>query len=304
MPAVAFLGLGTMGALMARNLLKAGHDVIGVDLNKQAMESFARDGGRVSTSAIEAVAQSSFVITMLPNDHALETIFLANGELLKSAKPDTLFIDCSTVSIGITQAMAKAVTSAGCHSLDAPVSGGPVGAREATLTFMIGGADEHLAQAHHLFEAMGKSIIRMGNHGAGQAAKQCNNMLAAIIMVGTAEAIALGVENGLDPASLCAVMKNSTGGSTILNRWNPWPQVVADAPSSREYEGGFQLNLMLKDLELAMSSARLSRSATPLGAVAQGIYLLCVKQNEEAGRKDFSYVQSMYSKYIKNSDYT
>ncbi|NTB94899.1 3-hydroxyisobutyrate dehydrogenase [Agrobacterium tumefaciens] len=286
-----------MGGFMARNLLNAGFNVKGFDLNPEAARSFAQHGGIIASTISEAIAGSDVVFTMLPHDAALSDVFLSDLSVLKSQDPDTLFVDCSTVSIDLTRRVADAVVSAGGSFLDAPVSGGPIGANNGTLTFMVGGDASALERARPMLKAMGSTIVHMGGHGTGQAAKQCNNMLAATIMTATAEAIALGVKNGLDPATLCEVMQTSTGGSNILSKWNPWPGVDPKAPSSNAYKAGFQMNLMLKDLELAMANAQKTKSSAPMAALSRNLFMMCINQDTNSGTKDFSFIQSLYQNH-------
>ncbi|WP_162693553.1 3-hydroxyisobutyrate dehydrogenase [Brucella pituitosa] len=295
---IAFLGLGNMGWAMAQNLLRADFDVIGFDVNDTTANLFEQHGGRIASSASAAVTQADIVFTMLPNDQTLSDLFFNNNSVLERVKPGMLFVDCSTVSVQLTREIAKAVSSAGGDYLDAPVSGGQLGAKEGTLTFMIGGEKPAFDRVRPMLEAMGKTYVHMGDHGTGQAAKQCNNMLAAIIMAGTAEAIALGVNNGLDPLVLSQVMQTSTGGSNILSKWNPWPGVDNKVPSSNVYQAGFQMNLMLKDLDLAMASIQSLKFGAPMGSLVRNLFTMCIKSDPTAGMKDFSYIQSLYDRSV------
>ncbi|MFK0382315.1 3-hydroxyisobutyrate dehydrogenase [Agrobacterium sp. NPDC090273] len=291
---IAFIGLGTMGGHMARNLLRKGFDVVGFDLSADAVAGFEADGGRTAADPRTAISKAEVVFTMLPNDLVLESLFLADPSFLEGVAAGTLFVDCSSVSVDVTKKLALSVEQFGAATLDAPVSGGPIGARNGTLTFMVGGDVSQLERVTPLLEAMGTSIVHMGDHGAGQVAKQCNNMLAAIIMTGTAEAIGMGVRNGLDPSALTKVMQSSTGGSNLLTRWNPWPGVDPDAPASNDYKSGFQLGLMLKDLDLALDCAQSSRYTTPMGALARSLYSMCSNLESGSALRDFSYISRLY----------
>lgn len=179
--------------------------------------------------------------------------------------------------------------------LDAPVSGGPKGAREGTLSFMVGGDPEAFADAQPVLRAMGRAIFHAGDSGAGQVAKICNNMLAAILMAGTAEALALGVGNGLDPAALSDIFKRSSGNNFMLDRWNPWPGVIEDAPASNAFQGGFQTRLMLKDLGLALANAQAREASVPLGALVRNLFSLHAAAAQENGLQDFSSIQRFYA---------
>jgi len=175
------------------------------------------------------------------------------------------------------------------------VSGGTAGAEKGTLTFMVGGDAAVLERARNVFDAMGANVFHAGGQGAGQVAKVCNNMLLAIQMSGTAEALALGVANGLDPTVLSQIMQQSSGGNWALNVYNPYPGVMPGVPASRGYSGGFLVDLMLKDLGLAMEAADATESATPLGALARNLYRM-LKRQYDAGSLDFSSIQKLYSK--------
>ena len=204
-------------------------------------------------------------------------------------------IDCSTIAPQSARRVAEAAQTRGIAMLDAPVSGGTAGAEKGTLTFIVGGDAAVLERARPLLEKMGANIFHAGAHGAGQVAKVCNNMLLAIHMSGTAEALALGVANGLDPAVLSEIMKRSSGGNWSLNVYNPYPGVMDGVPASRGYSGGFLVDLMIKDLGLAMDAADSADTAIPMGALARNLYRL-LKRQHDAGALDFSSIQKLYSK--------
>ncbi len=294
---VGFVGLGNMGAPMARNLVGAGFEVAVFDLVPALMASV--EGARAASSALDCASGVDVFITMLPAGRHVEGLYLGADGVLAHARPGTLFIDCSTIDPGTARKVAAAATERGFTLLDAPVSGGVGGAQAGTLTFIVGGSHEGLERARPLLSAMGRNIIHAGDNGAGQIAKVCNNMLLAILMTGTAEALALGVRNGLDPATLSAVMQQSSGGNWALNVYNPWPGVMAEAPASRGYSGGFMVDLMLKDLGLALETAEQSGGSTPMGALARNLYRLH-QQNNEAGKLDFSSIQTFYRPELKS----
>jgi 3-hydroxyisobutyrate dehydrogenase and related beta-hydroxyacid dehydrogenases len=176
--------------------------------------------------------------------------------------------------------------------LDAPVSGGVAGAEQATLTFIVGGAAATVEQARPLLEVMGRKVFHAGAAGAGQVAKICNNMLLAVHMAGTAEALRLGVSAGLDPKVLSDIMRASSGGNWSLEVYNPWPGVLEGAPASRDYQGGFLVDLMVKDLGLAMQAALEEGVSTPMGALARNLYTLL--QTQGFGERDFSSIQTLF----------
>jgi 3-hydroxyisobutyrate dehydrogenase len=236
---------------------------------------------------------------MLPAGRHVEGLYLGDDGVLANARPGTLLVDCSTIDPGTARKVASAATERGFTMLDAPVSGGVGGAQAGTLTFIVGGTSAGLERARPLLSAMGRNIFHAGENGAGQIAKVCNNMLLAILMTGTAEALALGVRNGLDPAALSAVMQQSSGGNWALNVYNPWPGVMAEAPASRGYSGGFMVDLMLKDLGLALETAEQSGGSTPMGSLARNLYRLH-QQNNAAGKLDFSSIQTFYRPELKD----
>ena len=253
MTTVGFAGLGNMGGPMAANLAAAGCDVQVFDLVPELMR--AVPGAEPRDSAAEAAAGVDVFISMLPAGRHVAGLYLGEasaGGVLEQLPADALVIDCSTIDPATAQRVAAAAGQLGLSMLDAPVSGGTAGAVNGTLTFIVGGPAAAMERARPLFEVMGANIFHAGGNGAGQIAKICNNMLLAIQMAGTAEALSLGVDNGMDAAVLSEIMKRSSGGNWALNLYNPYPGVMDGAPAARGYEGGFLVDLMTKDLGLAM----------------------------------------------------
>ncbi|MDE2402486.1 MAG: 3-hydroxyisobutyrate dehydrogenase [Burkholderiales bacterium] len=290
---LAFIGLGNMGGPMALNLHKAGHRVTAFDLSPTACEHWSTQGLSMAASAVAAVNDADVVISMLPASRHVEALYLGSGStledkggLLQALTPGMLLIDCSTIAPASSRRVAEAAAQRGITMIDAPVSGGTAGAAAGTLTFMIGGAPETLERARPLLECMGANLFHAGAVGAGQVAKICNNMLLGIMMIGTSEALALGAANGLDPAVLSEIMRRSSGGNWALEKYNPWPGVMANVPASREYSGGFGTDLMLKDLGLALESALATGAPTTLGSVARNLYAL--HSGAGQGALDFS----------------
>jgi 3-hydroxyisobutyrate dehydrogenase len=273
MSTIAFIGVGNMGGPMARNLVKAGHDVHAFDLSAAVLEPVLKAGAKRASSANEAAKIADVVITMLPAGQHVRTVYLENG-ILVAAKKGALLIDSSTIDIDSARAVHAAATAAGFDFLDAPVSGGVGGAEAGTLTFMCGGSDAAFERAKPILEKMGKRIVLAGGAGAGQAAKICNNMLLAISMIGTCEAFVLAEKLGLDPQKLFDIASTSSGQCWSLTTYCPVPGPVPTAPSNREYAGGFASGLMLKDLKLALSAGQSSGATTPLGAEAAQLYSL------------------------------
>lgn len=285
MKQIAFIGLGNMGAPMALNLLKAGHALKVFDLSQKALKQAAEAGASVASSARDAVTGADCVITMLPASAHVEKLYLGD-DLLAGVRADALVIDCSTIAPESARRVAAAAQARGIAMIDAPVSGGTGGAAAGTLTFIVGGAAESLERARPLLEKMGKNIFHAGDAGAGQVAKICNNMLLGVLMAGTAEALALGVANGLDVKVLSDIISKSSGRNWATELYNPWPGVMPNVPASKGYEGGFGVDLMLKDLGLAAEAALAVRAATPLGELARNLYAMHSAQGN--GGLDFS----------------
>jgi L-serine 3-dehydrogenase (NAD+) len=292
MKTIAFIGLGHMGLPMARNLLKAGFALKVFDLVPAAVDELAKEGAQAASSAADAVQGADVVISMLPASRHVEGLYLGDAGLLNLLAPGTQVLECSTIAPESARKVHKAAAGRGLEMLDAPVSGGTAGAAAGTLTFMIGGAAATLEKARPVFAAMGKNIFHAGPDGAGQVAKVCNNQVLAVQMIATAEAMALGVASGLEPAVLAEIMRQSSGGNWTLEKYNPWPGVMENAPASKGYSGGFMAELMAKDLGLAQEAAQVTASSTPMGALALQIYRLLLKQGK--GQQDFSVVQQLF----------
>ena len=291
MKKVGFIGLGNMGLPMANNILKAGIEVNAFDLSTDAMQKADELGMITKSYASEVIENIDALITMLPNDTAVENIYLKEDLIGKISK-NTIVIESSTINPEISKKVSKKATDMNISMLDAPVSGGVKGAELGTLTFIVGGDEANLKKATPLFEIMGDKTFYAGQSGSGQIAKLCNNMLLAIHMCGTAETIAMGVNNGLDPAILSEIMKNSSGGNWSLEKYNPFPGVMKEAPASKNYSGGFLNSLMLKDLNLAEELANQSYSNTPMGKLARDLYEELNNQGFEG--LDFSSIQQNY----------
>jgi 3-hydroxyisobutyrate dehydrogenase len=283
---IGFIGLGNMGLPMALNLLKAGHQVIGFDLVKSQLDVFAKAGGMIAEDANTTAKDAEVVITMLPASRHVEDLYLGNAGLLANANAKTLLIDCSTISPKVAQTVAAEAKAKGFAMIDAPVSGGTAGAQAGTLTFMVGGDASAVECARPLLEKMGKNIFHAGANGAGQTVKVCNNMLLGIQMLGTSEAIRLGIANGIDPKVLSDIMSKSSGRNWALELYNPCPGVMDNVPSSKDYAGGFGVDLMLKDLGLAVENAENLDASVPLGKLAQQLYENHSKAGN--GKLDFS----------------
>ncbi len=288
MATIGFIGLGNMGGPMATNLVNDGHSLKVYDLSQDAMKRLADAGATACGSPGEVVEGVEMVITMLPAGKHVRELYLGDGGLLDKVAKGTLLVDCSTIDAETARAVVAEADKAGNPMIDAPVSGGVAGAEAGKLVFMVGGESGPVEQARPVLDVMGRAVFHAGPAGAGQVAKMCNNMLLAISMIGTSEAINLGVAEGLDPKALSDIMQQASGGNWVLNVYNPYPGVMDGTPASRGYTGGFGTALMLKDLGLAMDAALKDGKATPLGSTARNIYAL----HDAAGNggKDFSSV--------------
>jgi 3-hydroxyisobutyrate dehydrogenase len=283
---VAFIGLGNMGGPMTLNLLKAGHHVTVFDLVPEAIQAAVNGGAIAADSAVKAVEGAEFVISMLPAGRHVENLYIGEHSLLDVIEQNTLIIDSSTIDAQTARKVGAAAVEKGIAMLDAPVSGGVAAAAAGTLSFMCGGDMNDFERAKTVLDAMAKNIFYAGDHGAGQIAKICNNMLLSVLMVGTSEALQLGVDNGLDPSVLSEIMLASSGRNWTLEVYNPYPGVMKNAPASNDYQPGFMVDLMCKDLGLAMQAAGNTRSKTPMGEVANALYIEYAKQGN--GKLDFS----------------
>jgi len=284
---IGFVGLGNMGAPMAANLARAGHEVTGFDTAGVTVEGVAQ-----AASAAEAASGAAVVITMLPNGAILRRVA---DEIIPAMQTGAVFLDCSTVDVESARAVADDARAAGLSALDAPVSGGVGGATAGTLTFMVGGDAAGFGTAKPLFEVMGQKAVHCGPSGNGQAAKICNNMILGATMIVTCEAFALADKLGLDRQAMFDVVSTSSGYSWSMNAYCPAPGIGPKSPADNDYKPGFAAELMLKDLRLAMQAARTADADTPLGEAAMKLYAQFVEQEDGAGR-DFSAMLPRFEK--------
>ena len=286
MAKIGFLGLGNMGGPMARNLLKAGHSLKVFDLSAAAVEKATSAGATAAAKPADAARDVDVIVTMLPAGAHVRSVYLGDDGLIATAAKGTLMIDCSTIDVATARDVIAAATAAGHAMIDAPVSGGVGGAEAGTLTFMVGGADDAFERAKPFLEAMGKNIVHAGGAGNGQAAKICNNMLLGISMIGTCEAFALAEKLGLDHQKLFDISAKASGQCWSLTTYCPVPGPVPTSPANRDYQPGFAVSMMLKDLRLAQEAATKAGASTPLGAEAAALYE--AYENAGHGGADFS----------------
>ncbi|WP_133645851.1 3-hydroxyisobutyrate dehydrogenase [Paraburkholderia flava] len=289
---IGFIGLGNMGAPMALNLLKAGHALSVFDLSQDAVRTLVDAGAQSAASPKAAVQGAECVITMLPAAAHVRSVLTSEDGVLAGIARGVTIIDSSTIDPASVHAFAALAAEHGNTFVDAPVSGGTGGAAAGTLTFMVGGSKDAYEHVKPVLSGMGKNIVHCGDTGTGQVAKICNNLVLGITMAGVAEAMSLGEALGIDPQVLGGIINTSTGRCWSSDTYNPFPGVVATAPSSRGYTGGFGTDLMLKDLGLATDAAKLARRPVYLGALAQQLYQ--TMSTKGAGRLDFSAVIKLY----------
>ena len=273
---------------MAKNLVSAGHQVKVFDLVPQACAELKAAGASVAASTSEAAEGAQYIVSMLPAGKHVAGVYLGDDGLLAQLDASVTVLDCSTIDAATSRQVGAAASAAGIGFMDAPVSGGVAAAAAGTLAFMCGGEADAFEKAKVVLQDMGKNIFHAGPHGAGQVAKGCNNMLLAVHMLGTCEALEMGARNGLDPAVLSEIMLASSGRNWSLEVYNPYPGVMDNAPASNDYKPGFMVDLMVKDLGLAMEIADNSGIENKMGKLAQAIY----EAHQEAGngKLDFSSV--------------
>jgi len=289
---VAFLGLGNMGAPMASNLAKAGFEMAVFDPIADAAACAAAGLPPSAASAEAAVADAEVVVSMLPDGKACTSLYIDHG-LLDALRPSAVVLDCSTIDAPTARQISEAASARGVGYLDAPVSGGTAAAAAANLAFMCGGSAAAFERAKPVLAAMGppEKAFFAGPAGSGQIAKACNNMLLAIHMIGSCEALAMGAQAGLEPAALSEILRASSGRCWTLEVYNPVPGVMPNVPASRGYAPGFMVDLMVKDLRLAMEVAGAGGVDARMGALAAELY--ASHQAAGSGARDFS---SMYER--------
>ncbi|WP_394771557.1 3-hydroxyisobutyrate dehydrogenase [Lacisediminihabitans sp.] len=272
---IAFIGLGNMGEPMAANLVAAGHHVTGFDLVPAALEAAATHGVAIAATAAEAVATADVVITMLPSGtHVLEAYRGGGpgGGLLAAAGAGTLFIESSTIAVDDARAAHDLAAEAGHRNIDAPVSGGVIGAIAGTLTFMVGASPADFESARGILETMGGRVVLCGEAGSGQAAKICNNLILGVSMIAVSEAFVLGEKLGLTHQALFDVASAASGQCWALTTNCPVPGPVPASPANRDYQPGFAGALMAKDLGLAVEALHSTGVEAEVGSLAADIY--------------------------------
>jgi 3-hydroxyisobutyrate dehydrogenase len=282
---IGFIGLGAMGLPMTRNLLEAGHTVTVSSRGRgpidRAVDLGAVDGGDPGGVA----AASEVVFLCVPNSPEVVEVVDA---LLPGLGPDHLVVDCSTIDPDVEREQHRRVGETGAAYLDAPVSGGTVGAQNGTLTLMVGGEEATLDRARPALAPLAALVVHVGGPGMGQVVKLCNNLIYAAQMVATAEASALAVRSGADPAKLHQVLLHATGDCVAVRTRFPIPGVVPESPASNDWQPGFMTDLMAKDLDLALVYG--AKAGVPLAVTATARQTLTAASTAGYGREDFSAV--------------
>ena len=283
MKRIGFIGLGNMGSKMVKNLLQANYEVIGYDINERLVDELIPNGIHKASTLNEIIDDVDVIITMLPNGEIVKKVF---ENIISKLKPDTLVTDCSTIDVQTAKDLHKMCSEKSLLSLDAPVSGGVGGAENGTLTFIVGGDKKAYNLMLPLFEVMGKKSVLCGPASSGQAAKACNNMLLATTMIGVGEAFNLGENLGLDLKKLFDVLSTSTGNCWAINTYCPIEGVGPNSPADNNFQPGFSVNLMLKDLTIALKAIKDTNTLAPFGTKSQENFKRMV--DDKKGELDFS----------------
>ena len=283
MKRIGFIGLGNMGSKMVINLLEANYEVIGYDINENLVDALVDNGIHKASNLNDITDDVDVIITMLPNGEVVKKVF---ETIIGNLKPDTLLTDCSTIDVQTAKDLHKMCSDKNLLSLDAPVSGGVGGAENGTLTFIVGGNEKAYNLMLPLFEVMGKKSVLCGPASSGQAAKACNNMLLATTMIGVGEAFNLGENLGLDLKKLFDVLSTSTGNCWAINTYCPIEGVGPNSPADNNFQPGFSVNLMLKDLTIALKAIKDTNTLAPFGTKSQENFKRMV--DDKKGELDFS----------------
>ncbi len=289
---IAFIGVGNMGNPMAENLLKSGKKITVFDVSKEMMEKAKKKGLNISES-IEALINKevSIVITMLPEGKHSKKIYLGENGIINKVSKHCLLIDCSTIDIETSKEIGKAADDQNIMMIDAPVSGGVMGAQKATLNIMVGGSKEAFDKALPVLKILGKNIYHAGEIGSGNGAKICNNMALGIAMIAASESLMLAKRLNIDIKKVHEIMKNASGNSWPISVYPPLPGLIDGTPSNNNYRPGFSAGMMNKDLKLAYECAKSVNAETPLGKMALEIYDQFCKEGNDT--KDFSAISKV-----------
>ncbi len=283
---IGFAGLGHMGLPMAVNLVNAGYQVFGFDIQASALEAFVKAGGRPCKDLKELARNRDVIITMLQTGEQVKQACFGDEGLFSAASPGALYIDCSSIDVQSAREVHQQALENNLQVLDAPVSGGVAGATAGSLTFMVGGDSEAFKAAEPVLKVMGKNMIHTGSAGSGQAAKICNNMILGISMIAVSEAFTLAEQLGLSAEKLFEVVNNSSGQCWAMSKYTPVPGILENVPANNDYQPGFTAQMMLKDLKLSQKAAESSHVDTQIAAKATTIYQQFIDKG--LGHLDFS----------------
>ena len=269
---IAFIGVGNMGNPMADQLVKAGKEVKTFDVSPEVIK-IAKDSGLNVVSTIDELLDgASTVISMLPEGKHVRSLYLGDKGILNKIPKECLIIDCSTIDIETSLELGIEAKKLGIKMIDAPVTGGVMGARIGKLNFLVGGSEEAVALAKPLFDIMGQKILHAGPQGSGVGVKICNNMSLGISMIAASEALMLAKRLKMDLKKVHEIMKNASGNNWALSTYTPIPNLTDGVPSNNKYRPGFTAAMMRKDLRLAMDAAQSVDASTPLGKAALEIF--------------------------------
>ena len=289
---IAFIGVGNMGGPMAENLLRLGKEIKVFDVSNLMLEKAKEKGLEIVKSVKDLInKETSIVITMLPEGRHSKEIYLGDNGILNKVTKDCLLIDCSTIDIETSKEIGKAASDKGIMMIDAPVSGGVMGAQKATLNIMVGGSKEAFDKALPILKIMGKNIYHAGEIGSGNGAKICNNMSLGITMIAASESLMLAKRLNIDIKKVHEIMKNASGNSWPISVYPPLPGLIEGAPSNNNYRPGFSVKMMSKDLKLANECAKSVNAKTPLGKMAMQIYSKFSEDGNDT--KDFSAISKI-----------
>lgn len=264
-PAVGFIGLGIMGKPMAHNLLKADYPLMVHSRSRPPVDELAASGAATAGSPREVAEHSDVVITMLPDSPDVELVALGPDGLIETARPGLIYVDMSTIAPATAVRVAKALAEKGIRCLDAPVSGGDVGARQGTLSIMVGGDQATFEAVQPIFSVLGKSCVLCGPSGAGQTVKACNQVLVAVTIAGVSEALVLGAKAGVDPAKVVEVLSGGLARCGILE--NRGPRMVRG-----DFDPGFRIRLHYKDLNIIRQTGQHYGVPLPVTAAVHELF--------------------------------
>ena len=289
---IAFIGVGNMGNPMANNLHKAGYKIKVFDISPEMLFKAKENGLETVNTINELITKEvSTVITMLPEGKHSKEIYLGENGIINKVSKNCLLIDCSTIDIDTSKEIGKAAENQEILMIDAPVSGGVMGAQKATLNIMVGGSLKAFEKAHPILKIMGKNIYHAGKIGSGNGAKICNNMSLGITMIAASESLMLAKRLNIDIKKVHEIMKNASGNSWPISVYPPLPGLIEGTPSNNKYKPGFSAGMMNKDLKLANECAKNVNALTPLGKMALDIYSKFCEEGNDT--KDFSAISKV-----------